>query len=89
MNVFISFIGLMGHRVNKLPSRHPMAHFPVSVPSLSGELPSRHNSLGALIPRPFRGFNPRMPLALTRQEKRIIAVLALLIVLGLVGMAVL
>jgi hypothetical protein len=30
-----------------------------------------------------------MPLALTRQEKRIIAVLALLIVLGLVGMALL
>jgi hypothetical protein len=30
-----------------------------------------------------------MPLALTRQEKRIVAVLALLIVLGLVGMAVL
>ena len=30
-----------------------------------------------------------MLLALTRQEKRIIAVLALLIVLGLVGMAVL
>jgi hypothetical protein len=30
-----------------------------------------------------------MPLALTRQEKRIVAVVALLIVLGLVGMAVL
>ena len=35
--------------------------------------------------------SPRLPmlLALTRQEKRIIAVLALLIVLGLVGLAVL
>jgi len=33
--------------------------------------------------------NPRMLLSLTRLERRIVAVLALLIVLGLVGMSVL
>ena len=49
-----------------------------------------HNSLGQ---RPNRmladNAHLRMPLTLTRLEKRIIALLALMIVLGLIGMSVL
>jgi hypothetical protein len=48
-----------------------------------------HNFLGGVISSLFVPPPAHMPLALTRQEKRIIAVLALLIVLGLVGMALL
>jgi len=48
-----------------------------------------HNSLGAISAHLFGYTSFRMPFALTRQEKQIVAVLALLIVLGLVGMAVL
>lgn len=58
--------------------------------SLPLNVSTGHNSLGDFS---LAGFvrQSRLPMlfALTRQEKRIIAVLALLIVLGSVGMAVL
>jgi len=49
-----------------------------------------HYSLGRACQKPFCGStNFCMLITLTRLEKRIVAVLALLIVLGLVGMSVL